>query len=251
MHLTVLGSGTAVPVARRGNPAYLLDINGETLLLDCGAGTARQIVRAGRSIWELQKIYLSHLHPDHIMGLIPLLFAYKNSGDQRIYTELQIFGHKDFQNYLAAWKDLYGDWIFHEDYPCHFHPLQTGEQDHKRFKVQVFPAQHTPQSLIYRFADQAGRTLVYTGDTELCTELYQAAEAADLLLIECALPDSETVTGHLTPQKVRQVVTQVRPTRVVLTHIYPHHDDDTLLERVGSVPGVKIEVARDLAVLHI
>ncbi len=251
MRLTILGSGTAVPVARRGNPAYLLDIEGETMLLDCGAGTARQIVRGKRSIWELQKLFFTHLHPDHTVGLIPLLFAYKNSGDQRIYNELQIYGHADFQEYLAAWKKLYGEWLFHQDYPCRFQALQPGEYRFDRFNLHIFPARHTPQSLIYRFEDRAGRVLVYSGDTGLCAELYQAAQDADLLLIECALPDSNAVTGHLTPRKVHRVIEKALPKRVVLTHIYPHHDDNTLLERVGPVKGVQLTIARDLAVVDI
>ena len=77
MRLTILGSGTLVPVANRCNPGYLLDIANDTILLDSGSGTLRQISSAGRSIWDINQIFYSHLHIDHTNELIPLLFAYK------------------------------------------------------------------------------------------------------------------------------------------------------------------------------
>ncbi|HPB00757.1 MAG TPA: MBL fold metallo-hydrolase, partial [Candidatus Marinimicrobia bacterium] len=66
MHLTILGSGSFLPNEKRNCSGYLLDIGDETLLLDGGSGTLRQIVKAERSVLEVGRVFYSHFHLDHI-----------------------------------------------------------------------------------------------------------------------------------------------------------------------------------------
>ncbi|WP_211241749.1 ribonuclease Z [Patulibacter minatonensis] len=74
MNLEVLfvGTGGSAPTARRGLPAMLVRRGGEDVLVDCGEGTQRQLMRSSGLV-ELDLVLLTHLHADHWLGLPGLL----------------------------------------------------------------------------------------------------------------------------------------------------------------------------------
>ncbi|MCZ7626508.1 MAG: MBL fold metallo-hydrolase [Candidatus Methylomirabilis sp.] len=78
MQLTILGSGTAIPSLTRGSPGLLIEVAGSSLLCDGGAGTRPRPLRAGIVATELDRVFYTHLHPDHTGDLVPLLFALRN-----------------------------------------------------------------------------------------------------------------------------------------------------------------------------
>ncbi|WP_027532280.1 ribonuclease Z [Bradyrhizobium sp. WSM3983] len=72
--LTLLGTSASVPSAERNHPALLLEAAGERILIDCGEGTQRQLLRSGAGFRRLDRILLTHGHLDHVLG-IPGLFS--------------------------------------------------------------------------------------------------------------------------------------------------------------------------------
>lgn len=71
MRILFLGTSSAVPTDSRGLPAILVKTMGDTLLLDCGEGTQRQMIRAHESLMKVNKVIITHLHGDHFFGLLP------------------------------------------------------------------------------------------------------------------------------------------------------------------------------------
>ncbi|MBM5805163.1 MAG: ribonuclease Z [Candidatus Verstraetearchaeota archaeon] len=69
MKVTVLGSAAGVPTPERGLPAILVEVEGELVLFDCGEGTQRQMMKAGYGLCRRMRIFVTHLHGDHIFGL--------------------------------------------------------------------------------------------------------------------------------------------------------------------------------------
>ncbi len=80
-----VGTGGSVPTARRGLPAVLIRRGGERLLVDCGEGTQRQLVRSVGLV-ELDEIFLTHYHADHWLGLPGLLKTFDLRGRERPLT---------------------------------------------------------------------------------------------------------------------------------------------------------------------
>lgn len=72
--LTFLGTSASVPSAERNHPAILLEAAGQRMLIDCGEGTQRQLLRSGAGFRRLDRILLTHGHLDHVLG-IPGLFS--------------------------------------------------------------------------------------------------------------------------------------------------------------------------------
>jgi ribonuclease Z len=100
--ITFLGTGSAIPTAKRNHPAVLLQYNGENLLFDCGEGTQRQFRVAKLNPCKINKIFLSHWHGDHVLGLPGLL---QTLGLNGYNNELKIYGpqgsKRKFQEMVA------------------------------------------------------------------------------------------------------------------------------------------------------
>ena len=74
--ITFLGTVSGIPTKTRNHPAIVLEYYGEkkdTLLWDCGENTQRQLMKAGISFMQINKIYITHWHADHFAGLLPLI----------------------------------------------------------------------------------------------------------------------------------------------------------------------------------
>ena len=71
--LVFLGTAAAVPSVERGLSALLVARGARRLLIDCGEGTQRQLMRAGSGFRGLQHVLLTHAHLDHVLGLAGLL----------------------------------------------------------------------------------------------------------------------------------------------------------------------------------
>jgi len=252
MKLTILGSGYFIPTKDRNCSGYLLEIGGESVLLDAGPGTLRQLIRSGHSIWEISKIFFSHFHLDHTADLPSILFTRKYSKpDGDIGRELSLYAHPEFGRFIDGFESLYGNSIVHLDYPYKFHPVQIGEYSFDNFDVSVFKGKHTDQSLMYRFNVMGGKSLVYTGDTGLTDELISACQNVSVLLIECSASDSNPVDGHMTPLNLSTLIHKSRPELTLLTHISPETDYETLIDEISIPSGCIVKKIEDFQTFEI
>jgi len=102
--LTFLGTGSAIPTARRNHLAMLLQFKAENILIDCGEGAQRQFRKAKMNPCKITKILISHWHGDHVLGLPGLLQTLNLNGYN---GELVIYGPKGskqkFQEMIAPY----------------------------------------------------------------------------------------------------------------------------------------------------
>ncbi|HWP35884.1 MAG TPA: ribonuclease Z, partial [Thermodesulfobacteriota bacterium] len=218
MELVVLGSGTSVPVPDRALPGHLVRAGGLTILLDGGAGTGRQLARAGVSLLDLDLICYTHRHLDHVSELPQLLFALHIPRFGRT-KPLTIVGPPGFAAYVRDLRRLHAPWL---DAP---YGLEVHERLDDTFvagdvRIEAHEVRHVKPSVAYRI-EHGGRTLVYSGDTGECPEIVTAGRGADLFLLECAQPDHDPVDIHLTPTQCGRIAAAAAPRRLVLTHFYP------------------------------
>ncbi|KWV56371.1 ribonuclease Z [Bradyrhizobium macuxiense] len=71
--LTFRGTSASVPSADRNHPGLLVEVGGQRLLVDCGEGTQRQLLRSAAGFRRLDRILLTHGHLDHVLGIPGLL----------------------------------------------------------------------------------------------------------------------------------------------------------------------------------
>ncbi|HDP66924.1 MAG TPA: ribonuclease Z [Candidatus Marinimicrobia bacterium] len=246
MKLTVLGSGYFIPTKKRNNSGYLLQIDNENLLLDSGPGVLRQLIKTGYSVWDISKIFYSHLHIDHLADLLPILFIRKYSQPQERNSELSIYSHQDLNRVITGYEGLFGRWILNEKHPYRFHSLESGRSTFEHFSLRVYQAVHTEQSLMYRFEDAKGTSLLYTGDTELSAALIEAAEGVDVLVTEFSSIDEDPKPGHLSPAKISFLLDKCRPKLTILSHLTPETEQRAVIAQIKIPPNCVVEAAEDL-----
>lgn len=121
--LTFLGTGSAIPTARRNHPAVLLQYKDENILIDCGEGTQRQFRKAKLNPCKITRILITHWHGDHTLGLPGLLQTLTLNGYNKT---LKIYGPKGtkrkMENLINTFMKFY---------------LKIAEQEGHRFKMQI------------------------------------------------------------------------------------------------------------------
>jgi ribonuclease BN (tRNA processing enzyme) len=224
MKVTILGSGTSVPLAERASPSLAMFIEDQFLLMDIGPGTVRQLAAAGLNYEDIDYICISHFHPDHTADLIHFFFATRYPPILEKRKPFTIIAPKGFNRFLELLRKPYGTWL---DLPAglmNIVELKADENDKKefdKFTILSAPLNHTPQSLGFRIEDNSGRSIAYSGDTGYCEQIVDLARGADLLILESSFPDGEAIAGHLTPSEAGTVAVRSGARRLLLTHFYP------------------------------
>jgi ribonuclease Z len=101
LHILFLGTAGSVPTPNRGLPAVLIQHKGEQILFDCGEGVQRQMVRAGGGFHRKMKIFLTHMHGDHVLGLPGLMQTMALLDRQR---RLDVYGPPGIREFLECIK---------------------------------------------------------------------------------------------------------------------------------------------------
>ncbi|PPJ64700.1 ribonuclease Z [Cuspidothrix issatschenkoi] len=156
MQITFLGTSSGVPTRSRNvsSVALRLPQRAELWLLDCGEGTQHQILRSDLKISQLSRIFVTHMHGDHIFGLMGLLASCGLAGN---VEKIDIYGPSGLNEYLQA-ASRYSH--THFSYPIKVHTVQPGviyEDD--EFTVTCGLLHHRITAFGYRVAekDRSGR----------------------------------------------------------------------------------------------
>jgi ribonuclease BN (tRNA processing enzyme) len=181
------------------------------------------MITAGTVINDIDLLCYSHLHIDHTADLVPLLFASKYAPNQRT-KNLNILAAPECQEHYKKLTHAHGTWIMPESYALDW--LQSDNQPltFGPFTITTAPVEHTPHSIAFRLQDTNGKSMVYSGDTDYCTNIVKLARDCDLLILECSSPEGRYCQGHLTPEQAGKIAAESGCSHVVLTHFYPECD---------------------------
>jgi ribonuclease Z len=135
LEVTFLGTGASVPSARRSTAAVLIARGGDRLLFDCGEGTQRQMQRS-LGLVQVDEIYLTHFHADHMLGLPGLLKTYDLHDRE---APLRVYGPPGLKELFTVLRPLLG----RLRYPVELEELRAGESvDHDEYAVESYEAAH-------------------------------------------------------------------------------------------------------------
>ena len=150
IHVTLLGTAGSVPTQTRSLPAVLIKRQNEQLMFDCGEGAQRQMVKAKVGFHKETKMFISHMHGDHVLGLPGLLQTMALMDRQK---KLEIYGPEGIKQFLECVRETLK---FGLTFPVEIHEIyDIGVVcDEKDYVVEAAKANHVIPSLAYAFVEK-------------------------------------------------------------------------------------------------
>tara|TARA_B100001564_G_scaffold147765_1_gene124143 strand:+ start:99 stop:1025 length:927 start_codon:yes stop_codon:yes gene_type:complete len=275
IRVTILGSGTPRPDINRFSQSILVEAGEEKLLFDSGRGATIRLTQAGINIGDINKVFLTHLHSDHTLGLPDLIMTgwiYQRSQDLKIYGP---DGTKSFIDNIKA--------AFIEDIKIRVAPPESHSRkglktktveiqegiiyQNNDIKVLAFEVHHGGgvkhaygYKIIYK-----NRSVVISGDTNYSANLVAHAQNVDLLIHEIAdapenvVKRNPKVQGlmnyHTTPKEMARIIKESNPKHTVLNHILllGGVKEEDVINKIKnfSYDDISIEMAYDLMAIDI
>ncbi|QGG90689.1 MBL fold metallo-hydrolase [Agrobacterium sp. MA01] len=248
--LTLLGTKGG-PAIRPGGPnptSILLDLSGRRIVIDCGLGVARGLVETGMSLKELDLVFITHLHSDHVLELGPLIHTAWTTGLDHSVT---VYGPKGTLNvwtgFLASLAYDIETRIADEGRPDLASLVEIVEYGPGEIfregdlVVEALRVDHPPVTDCFALkVSGADKTLVFSADTAPFPPLVDFARGADILVHEAMLPEGldsivrrtgngarlreHLVASHSFAADAAQIATKAGVGMLVLNHLIPADD---------------------------
>jgi ribonuclease Z len=270
--VTLLGTGSPQPRMDRFGPSILVEAGEKKLLFDCGRGATQRIEQIKIPFTEIDALFLTHLHSDHIVG-IPDLWL---TGWARGRTiPLRVWGPAGTENLMSHLEEAFQFDIQIREVDDKLPPRGVAvvakdiEQgivyDDAGIKVTAFSVDHglVKPALGYRI-DFAGHSLVLSGDTRYSENLIRFSQGADVLIHEVVDMEAfragnpsisaerfNAIVGHhTTAEQAGTIFAKVKPKLAVYSHIVPG-DATNLVPLTRKNYSGPLEVGEDLMVVKI
>lgn len=267
--VVLLGTGFPRPDPNAWGPATAVVVGERVFLVDAGVGVERRLAAAHLPINGVTRLFITHLHSDHTLGLADLILT---SWVMQRRGPLEIYGPPGLQAMVDHLMAAYAvdvkartEGLEHETLDnsrASVHEIATGVvYDSAGVKVTAFQVDHgTLVAFGYRF-DTPGRVVVVSGDTRPSEELVKASAGADVLVHEVYSGSHLKVENrpggadwpaymrslHTSDVELGQLAERIHPKLLVLTHIIRMGaSDDDLLAGVRQGFKGDVVVGKDL-----
>jgi ribonuclease Z len=272
LRITVLGSGAGPPVnLQRYGASILVEASSETLLFDCGRGVAFRLAELGIRYGDVDKVFLTHLHSDHIISLPDLLLTGWSGGMRT--TPFRVWGPQGTKHMMDKLQEAFVfDIHVRRDVAEKFSKqgitvVSTDIKEgviYERAGVRVtsFLVDHGPvkPALGYR-VDYGGRSVVMSGDTRFSENLIKFSRGVDVLIHEVLhTTRSALLSAGLTPEQATSVLdhhTSAELTAEVFNRVkprlavYAHGGSDAIVAEARKTYSGPLEIGEDLMTIEV
>lgn len=219
--VSVLGSGSCVPLFSRFPASYVLNINNSVgyWLLDLGGGALQRLSQTAYSYKDVEYIFISHTHPDHFGSLLPLFQALNYTPGYIRNKELNILGSSDVKKYID--HSLEYTPKMKPKFPIKYWEL-TDNQHISINNYQLLPLQLAHSAEVYGIRLSIGDySIAYGADSGPCEQLISLVKDVDLAILECSFGKLMKTSTHLTTSTAGEVARKGKVKKLLLSHFYP------------------------------
>ncbi len=271
--VTLLGTGTPAPVMNRFGPSILVEAGGQKFLFDAGRGALQRLTQLKLSWADVNGVFLTHLHSDHVVGFPDLWLTGWLSAQREV--PLYVWGPKGTKHMMSHLEQAYefdirmrladeraaaaGVVILASDIAEGFVYEKNG------VKITTFDVDHAPVEPAFGYRiDFAGRSVVLSGDTRFSENLIRHAQGVDLLVHEVTVPDTYRRAGvapelartimahHTTPEQAGEVFARTKPRLAVYSHIgRPSATEADIIPATRKTYAGPLEVGEDLMMIEV
>jgi len=241
--VVLLGSGAGPPVnLQQYGASTLIEAGGERFLFDCGRGATFRLVEAGVPIGSISRLFLTHLHSDHVVQ-IPDLFLTGWAGARRT-VPFEVWGPDGTRSMMDHIQQAFAfDIHIRRDVDEKLagrgievvaHDIKEGIVfDEHGVKITAFLVDHgvVKPAVGYRL-DYGGHSVALSGDTRVSENLIRFAQGVDVLIHEGIDPEftrnrpdhprpeaiDAIIAHHTTAEQAGEVFTRVKPRLAVYSH---------------------------------
>lgn len=154
MKLTILGCHAATPRTLSNPTAQVLEVGKHVFLIDCGEATQVQLRRNKVRFARINQVFISHLHGDHVFGLVGLISTFMLLGRK---NPLHIYGPKGIKEFILVQLRLVGAWSAYE---LVFHELTATQPEmifeNDQVSVTTIPLKHRMYTNGFLFLEKPG-----------------------------------------------------------------------------------------------
>ncbi|MDQ3220501.1 MAG: MBL fold metallo-hydrolase [Acidobacteriota bacterium] len=274
MRVTLLGTGAPSPVMYRMGPSILVEAGGQKLIFDVGRGSLQRLTQVNVNYKDVQGVFFTHLHSDHIVGFPDLWLTgwITGAGRKNLLSVWGPAGTKKMMALLAQAFEFDIKLRISDDKAppsgvlIEANDIKEGVIYEKNgVKVTAFNVDHRPIDPAFGYRiDFGGRSVVLSGDTRYSENLIKYARGVDLLVHEVASPEAmkrsgqtverqkSVVAHHTTPERAGEVFAKVKPKLAVYSHIVPPFAEEaSLIALTRKTFTGSLEVGQDLMVIEI
>jgi ribonuclease Z len=216
------------------------------ILFDCGEGTTQSLLRKMGSLNSLKLVFVTHLHADHISGIISLIWAMWLR--ERRTERITIVGPEKTKDTVMTLLKTVNTPLDDVTVPLEFKELTPGSS----YGGLVTTAQstHSPTCLAYRFERQ-GTSFCYSGDTAPSKAIAKLATGCKLLIHDSAFPDEMAdkakKSNHSTSGEAASIAREARVEILVLFHWSNVNEgkEQQLVNQARTVFTKQVILARD------
>lgn len=267
LKVTLLGTGSPQPRMDRFGPSILVEAGQKKLLFDCGRGATQRIEQIKIPFTEIDALFLTHLHSDHVVGIPDLWLIGWARGRK---APLRVWGPAGTKAMMSHLEEAFqfDIQIRQEDDNLPAQGVTVAARDIDQgvvyddagIKITAFAVDHgrVKPALGYR-VDYAGHSVVLSGDTRYSENLIHFSQGIDLLIHEVIDPDAfraknpsvsperfQAIVGHhTTAEQAGTVFARVKPKLAVYSHIVPG-DATELVPVTRKTYSGPLEVGEDL-----
>jgi ribonuclease Z len=272
LRIVLLGTGVGPPVnLEQFGASILIEAGGERLLFDCGRGATIRLAQAGVPIGSIRRLFLTHLHSDHVIQIPDLLLTGWVGGGRKV--PLEVWGPDGTTEMLNHIQRAFAFDIHmrrDEDEKASpdgikvvSHDIQEGVVfDEQGIKVTAFLVDHSPVAPAFGYrVDYGGHSVVLSGDTRPSANLIRFARGVDVLVHEVL--NADTVRGwfpanpaladailakHTTPEQAGELFARIKPRLAVYSHA---PNTDGVIKQTRKTYGGPLQGAEDLLTIDI
>ena len=249
MKLTVLGSGSAIPHPARSSSAYWLETSSGTILMDFAASAVHRMAQEKLDWTNLDAIWISHFHLDHLGGLAPFLFGTRNAPEMKTRTNpLKIFGARGLEKLVKSFDEANNYKLFKQPFALEIREVEPSEEFEilPETRAVALKTPHTNESLAVHIRDSIGKTIVYSSDTGFTKTLGAFARNVDLFVLESSFFKDKSVEKHLELAEAMFLIRSAKPRKALLTHFYAEWDAVDFVREVEKFkPSCQVIEAQD------
>jgi ribonuclease BN (tRNA processing enzyme) len=240
VELLVLGTCGSYAVADRNCSGYLVSSGGTRIWIDAGTGTLQELLRHV-DLWDLDAIWISHLHADH-WNELPSALQRMTLTRPHGKTAIPVFGP-------PGWVDGTGvttrDRLDEDDPVLTAHELHDGAtHEVGALTLEAVEMAHSKRTFGVRVTDGMV-TFAYSADTGPDDSVLRVGRDADLFLCEAGVGPGDEMSGHLNPQQAAERAEEARVAHLVLTHLPPGADPEVYREAAAERFSGPVDVASD------